>query len=178
MDRKTFNGAQTESIYSRNGVSAGLTCNSTKRMYGKIASGVLYSAAKADHVLEYNDAAKAIVGTTDNRAHMAFGTIFQPDDLDDIADFKLGERYKVSLNNAVEATATAKRTQSAVSSGSYHTNTKVALSNTSDSKDDEYLYVVGYGDIVVPHNQVNGAGTFVETIGCVTITGCVHFEPK
>ena len=111
---------------------------------------------------------------------MAFGTIFQPDDLDDIADFKLGERYKVSLNSVsvVDSTTTKYRTQTAVSTADYHKNTEVALSKTSDSKDDEYLYVVGYGDITVPHNQLDATAAFVETKGYITLTGCVHFASK
>lgn len=170
IERSTFNAAQNEPIWGRDGAQ-GLTCNSTKRMYGKIASGVLYSTTIPDHI-------NVARGSVDNRHLYAFGTIFQPDDLDDIHDFKLGERYKVSLKFAADPTFVKSNTQTASSLSLYHAPTVVAGDTTSDTKNNEYLYVVGYGDVTIPHNQSNDADEHVTTKGYISITGCVHFASK
>jgi hypothetical protein len=164
IDRKTFSASQTETIHPRSGTGTGLKCNSTKRMYGKLASGVLYSSYAID-----------VTKQTDNRHLQCFGTIFQPDDLDDISDFKLGERYKVSTLNSVNSTAVG-ADQTVQSDSDYHKNTEITLGDPSDTTNDAYLYVVGYGDVVVAHTQVSG--TSIETKGYINLTGCVHFSSK
>ena len=170
IDRSTFNAAQNSSLFSRDGTgTSSYKANSTKRMYGKVASGVLYSPTVGPD---------AAVNASD-RALYAFGTIFRPDDIDDIGSFKLGERYKLSTKNNIAdggvATA-ASQTIHAVADSAYHRATEVAKGTTSDLHQDEYLYVVGFGDVVVPHQVGNGSD--ILTVGYISITGCVHFASK
>jgi hypothetical protein len=87
----------------------------------------------------------------------------------------MGERYKVSVLNGVSADALSE-TSNVQSTSKYHADTKIALGDVSNDKDEEYLYVVGYGDITVPHTAKNGGD--IETLAFINLTGCVHFASK
>jgi hypothetical protein len=145
--------------------ASGILGGNSKYLPCQFIQGVLYSASTVTAV-------KAV----DSRHLQCFGTIFQPDDLDDIADFKLGERYKVSMKFEPEATATENTTKKTASGSSYHLNTSIDEGKTSKTKADQYLYVVGYGDVVVAHTESDGSD--VSTTGFINLTGCVHFSSK
>jgi hypothetical protein len=171
IERSTFNAAQTDTLFTmKGGTTGGILANSTKRMYGKVASGVLY----ADGVTN------SAVGAVDIRASFAFGTIFQPDDLDDISSFKMGERYKVTTLKDVVGEADKTTDDATVASDSkYHKNTALdgADGVTVETHQDEYLYVVGYGDVTIPHTEKSAADV-MKVAGYFTISGCVHFASK
>jgi hypothetical protein len=167
IDRTTFNASQNEGTFSRGTGETAYLANSTKRMYGKIASGFEYIANVHDYV----------VG--DPRHLYTFGTIFQPDDLDDLGSFKIGERYKVSTKNKSALLPTDTLETSLVTSSlADKATTMIAVGDTTDKYDEQYLYVVGHGDVKIPHTEHHGSETTASVVGYALLTGCVHFGAK
>ena len=165
IDRTTFNASQNEGTFSRGTGETAYLANSTKRMYGKIASGVEYYAKALDYT------------QGDCRHLYTFGTIFQPDDLDDLGSFKIGERYKVSTKNKSASVPTdALETSLVTSSLSDKATTMGAVGDTTNKYDEQYLYVIGHGDVKIPHTT--GTDGSLAIHGYALLTGCVHFCAK
>ncbi len=172
INPSNFTASQNEKVHKpESATGSSYTANPTKRMYGKIANGVQFFYQNDNEALTTNQ--------------VAFGTIFQPDDLDDLASFKIGERYKVTFKKDFSNTTAADgRSLVAVAAnqGIADPQAGSAISSTDATEatktNADYLYVVGTGDIRLPAIETNaGDDGFVQS-GVANITGCVFFCTK